>query len=140
MSVIHYEDEKFKRLFESLKFKNKEMAYIWNYPEGWNQFQGMNGVVEAFVQDLRLANTITWNRQYPDSIAPLVRVKLGGCLPYANDFELLKSLRGVRYNLVDNAGVESNLRDCNEKLKAVIEHVMSDIIGKIPAYDAAETW
>lgn len=147
MSVILYEDEKFLRIYESLRGKQggKEYAHLWHYPEGWDQPYGMDTHYRAFVQDLRRANIITWNRQYKDDIQAIRILEFKeapflSAMPYNSNIEFLKSLRGVRYNLIDNAGNETDLNDCLKKLEAIIDEVSYAIISRLPEWERADTW
>lgn len=141
MSVILYEEEKFLRIYQSLELMEKDVARAFEFPKGWDQPSGMDEEIRSFIISLRRANIITWNRQYPDDPKPLVVVNLdNGILPYGNDFELLKSLKGLYYNLISNDGQESNLLGCCEKLHNLIYCVMSRIINRLPLYEEADTW
>ena len=140
MSVMIYEDIKFLRIYESLHLKGRNIAPIWHYPKGWDEPNGMDESLKGFVNDLRRANTITWNRQYTDEQYQLSVLDFKTVLPYKNNFELLKSLRGVRYNLISNNGEETNLLDCYKKLDALVEYVALDIIDKMPEWERADTW
>lgn len=140
MSVILYEDEKFQQIYETLKCKDREYACIFNYPEGWDKYGGMDATYRAFVDDLRRANIMTWNRQYEDDQQPLGVVDYGGALPYRSDIEFLKSLRGLRYNLIDNAGGETDFNGCMEKLNNIIDQLQYEIISRMPEWDKADTW
>ena len=139
MSVILYNNEKFVRIYGSLKPKGRELAHIWSYPDGWDT-GGMDRILRGFCDDLRRANIITWNQQYPKEAVPLEVVEFQAMLPYRNPCELLKSLRGVSYNLVTNNGSTRNLLGCADKLRQVIEYVTIKIIDKIPEYEKALTW
>jgi hypothetical protein len=140
--VILYEDEKFLRIYETLRGRRggQEYAHLWRYPEGWNLLGGMDGHYRAFADDLRRANIITWNRQYEDDQQPLRTLDPHPALPYETDIRFLKSLRGLRYNLIDNAGNETDLCDCLKKLDALIDEVAMDIIRRLPEWERANTW
>jgi len=140
MSVILYDDEKFLRIYATLRLDAKDYAHIFDYPEGWNKPGGMDTYLRAFIDDLRRANIITWNRQYPDDQQPLRTLQFKPVLPYATDFELLKSLQGLRYNLISNDGTKTDISGCFEKLTNLIYCLMSRIIDRLPEYQRAETW
>ena len=140
MSVILYEDERFLKIYESLHLKGRDLACFWDYPEGWDKPNGMNEVLWNFVNDLRRANTITWNRQYQDEQYPLDILELKTVTPYKNDFQLLKSLRGVRYNLISNDGQETDLLGCMQKLDKLILHIAFEIVDRLPEWEMADTW
>ena len=141
MSVILYEEEKFLRIYQNLKLMGKDVAHVFGYPKGWGQPGGMDEEIRSFITDLRRANITTWNRQYPDDPRSLAIPDFEkGILPYGSDFELLKSLKGLRYNLISNDGQESNLLGCCEKLHNLIYYIMSEIINCLPLYQNANTW
>lgn len=141
MSVVLYAEEKFLRIYQSLKLMENDVACVFGYPKGWDQPGGMDEVIRSFITDLRRANIITWNRQYPRDPRPLTVLDLaGGMLPYGSDFELLKSLKGLHYNLISNDGKESNLLGCCEKLYDLIFCIMSRIIERLPVYQNVDTW
>lgn len=155
MSVILYEDEKFLRIYQTMRIKRggQEYAHLFHYPEGWQDSKVMDQHYRSFAEDLRRANTITWNRQYPDDVQPLSAldfdscgVNLGGVLaqstiePYHNDIEFLKSLRGLRYNLIDNEGQETDLLGCMKILNHLIDEVGYAIISRLPEWSKADTW
>lgn len=140
MSVMQFDDEKFQRIDKTLKARyERDLGYLFGYPPGWDKSNGLSTHITAFLQDCQRANTGTWNRQYRDTTAlavfspKLVQI-------YRNDFELLKSLKGLRYNLIDNAGRESSLNDCWSKLDQLIDFVSDKIISSYPEWDAAQTW
>lgn len=140
MSVMHFGDEKFQRIDKTLKLiYGRDIGHVFSYPEGWDKRDGLHGHITAFLQDCQRANTGTWNRQYKDdSVLTVFAVK---CVkPYRNDFELLKSLKGLRYNLVDNDGGESSLNGCWGKLDRLIDFVEDKIISAMPEWNAAQTW
>ena len=140
MSVILYQDEKFLRIYQSLHLRGSRIAHIWHYPKGWDKPDGMDETLKNFVNDLRRANTITWNRQYEDDQYPLDILPSRRATSYSDNFELLKSLRGLRYNLIANDGSETNLLGCMEKLDRLIEFVAFEIIDKLPEWERANTW
>lgn len=141
MSVILYEEEKFLRACQSLKLMGRDIAHVFGYPKGWNEPEKMDEVIRSFVADLRRANITTWNRQYPNASRSLAIPDFDkGILPYGNDFELLKSLKGLHYNLISNDGKETNLLGCYEKLHNLIYYIMSTIIDRLPVYQEVNTW
>jgi len=141
VSVILYEEEKFLRTYQSLKLMGRDIAHVFRYPKGWNEPDKMDEVIKSFVADLKRANISTWNRQYPDDPKSLAIPDFDqGILPYGNDLELLKSLKGLHYNLISNDGQETNLLGCYEKLRSLIYYIMSTIINRLPLYQKARTW
>lgn len=141
MSVILYEEEKFLRTYQSLKLMGRDIAHVFGYPKGWNEPGGMDEVIKSFVADLRRANITTWNRQYPDDPRSLAIPDFDkGILPYGNDLELLKSLKGLHYNLISNDEKETNLLGCCERLHNLIYCIMSRIIERLPLYQKVNTW
>ena len=141
MSVTLYEEEKFLRIYQSLHLAGQDLARLWSYPPGWQEPGGMDAHFRSFITDLRRANTATWNRQYSDDPQPFTIPDFDkGVLPYVNDFQLLKSLQGLRYNLISNDGKETNFLQCYDRLHYIIDHLMSSIINELPQYAAAKTW
>jgi|GEM_PF-6892378 len=155
MSVILYEDEKFLKVYESLRLYRplsvqcdlggRYFASLFEYPEGWDKPEGMDAHLRAFAQDLRRANIACWNNQYQDDAQPISilvfpKLPVVATMPYANNFELLKSLRGLRYNCIDNGGREYSLNSSFEKLVCIIEAIAMDIIDSLPQMQKAETW
>lgn len=141
MSVILYEDQKFLRIYTTLASKEREYACLFSYPEGWQHPGGMDSTYRAFVDDLRRANILTWNRQYEDDQHPLWTLDFDTkTLPYATDIEFLKSLRGLRYNLIDNGGGRTDFLGCTKRLDNIIDSVMYEIISRMPEWETADTW
>jgi len=140
MSVILYDDKKFLKIYATLRLNAKDYAHIFGYPEGWDKPGGMDTHLRAFIDDLRRANVITWNRQYPDDPQPLTALEFKPVMPYSSDIQLLKSLQGLRYNLISNDGRITNLSSCFEKLTNLIYYLMSRIIDRLPEYQKAKTW
>ena len=141
MSVIFYNDQKFHRIYQSLSSMGQDLAWLFHYPDGWNELDGMDEHFKNFVNDLRRANIQTWNRQYPDDPQPLNIIDFSThTRPYKNRCEFYKSLRGLRYNLYDNDGQKSDICDCFRKLDRLIDHVASEIIDKLPEFQEAATW
>ena len=141
MSVILYDGEKFQRIYQSLHLKGQELGYLFGYPEGWDKYGGLDEHIRPLIQDWQRGNIMTWNRQYPDDVEPLELADLDyGVMPYLNDFELLKSLQGLRYNLISNDGEETDFKGSMGKLNRLIEHVMNKIIRRLPEYERADTW
>ncbi len=140
MSVMHFSDEKFQRIDKTLKMNyGRDLGHVFGYPQGWDKHAGLESHITAFLQDCQRANAGTWNRQYKDD-AVLVTFRPKLVRTYSNDFELLKSLKGLRYNLIDNDGVESSLNDCYSKLDKLIDFVTDKIISAMPEWNAAQTW
>jgi len=134
-----YGDEKFARIFASLQHDGRNIAWLFGYPKGWDEPGGLLPSIRAFVQDLQRANAITWNRQYENEKVPLSLGKLTGLPPYT-EIEFYKSLRGLKYNLMDNEGAETNLAKSLERLDILIDTVGASIISKLPEWEAAKTW
>ncbi len=140
MSVILYEDEKFLKIYQNLTIRGSELAHLWKYPKDWNKFNGMDYHFKTFLSELRRANTATWNRQYPDALVPLTTLDFHCVLPYPSTIQLVKSLQGLSYNLIDNDGNESNLCNCAKRLHELIYDLMSQIISNLPAYHSCDVW
>lgn len=139
MSTILYEDEKFLKIYETIRIKRggQEYAHLFSYPEGWNQAGGMDEHYRDLVDDLRVANINAYNERYDDGDE--LEISLldfsHTVMPYGSDIQLLKSLRGLRYNLDD-----ADRNGCAKKLNQLIDEVSSDIISRIPEWETADTW
>lgn len=139
MSTILYEDEKFLKIYETIKIKRggQEYAHLFSYPEGWNLLGGMDKHYQNFVDALRVANIRAYNERYDD--ADELDISLldfsHTVMPYGSDIQFLKSLRGLRYNLDD-----ANVNGCAKILDMLIDEVSYDIISRMPGWDEADTW
>jgi len=148
MSVILYEDERFYRVYETLKLNYfQEIAHIWHYPDNW-QTDGMFPYLQKFVQNLRSANREAYINRYshnPEALQELEPVSqelkfmdgpyLNG-RPYNSTCELTKSLKGISYNMAES----ENFEETKQTLFNVIYFFMSRIIERLPEYEKAETW
>ena len=139
MSVIGYGDKKFQDIHKSLQWKGNNLAWCFEYPEGWNNFDGLKSHITRLVQDLQRGNAATYNRQYRENCTIDLADLTKGAM-YKNDIELLKSLKGLRYNLIDNAGNETNLLGSYKTLDKIIDGLSSEIISSLPQWEAAQTW
>ena len=137
MSTILYEDEKFLKIYETMRIKRggQEYAHLFSYPEGWQN--SMDTYYQAFVDALRVANIRAYNERYDD--ADELGISLldfsHTVMPYGSDIQFLKSLRGLRYNLD-----EANVNGCAKILDHLIDEVSYDIISRIPEWETADTW
>jgi len=137
MSTILYEDEKFLKIYETMRIKRggQEYAHLFSYPEGWQN--SMDTYYQAFVDALRVANIRAYNERYDD--ADELDISLldfsHTVMPYGSDIQFLKSLRGLRYNLD-----EANVNGCAKILDHIIDEVSYDIISRIPEWETADTW
>ena len=135
MSVMLYEDEKFYRIASSLKLSGQDLAHLWRYPENW-QNGGMDKEIEEFVQSLRNANIQALNERYEDQDVSFKDLDFKRRGSWYSDCELIKSLKGVSYNIVESVDFD----DTKQRLFNVIYFFMSRIVDKIPEYDRAQTW
>ena len=141
MSVVLYSQKKFLKIYKTLEPEGRSLAWLFGYPDGWDGASGIDYYLKSFINDLYRANTITWNRQYPDDIREIKTLNFSQTvLPYRNLCQIYKSLLGVRYNLCDNEGKESDLNNCLDRLNRLIDHIALKIIQEIPAYQDANTW
>jgi len=140
MSVILYDDEKFLKIYQSLSLQASDLAHLWKYPEGWDKPNGMDEHFKIFVSDLRRANTMAHNRQYPDDARPISIPDFHCVFPYGSSIHFVKSLQGLSYNLICNDGKEMNLSNCAKRLHELIFHLMSKIVSDLPEYERCPTW
>ena len=141
MSVVLYSEKKFLEIYETLKPMARDLAWLFDYPEGWDKPGGMDYHLKNFLNDLYRANVMTWNRQYPNDTQKMDVLDFLKELPiYKNLCGLYKSLQGLRYNLCDNDGEESDICNCLDKLNRLIDHIALKIIQEIPDYQNADTW
>ncbi len=141
MSVVLYSQKKFLKIYKTLEPEGRSLAWLFAYPDGWDGASGIDNYLKSFINDLCRANTITWNRQYPDEVQEIETLNFSETiLPYGNLCQLYKSLLGVRYNLCDNEGKESDLNNCLDRLNRLIDHIALKIIQEMPAYQDANTW
>ena len=135
MSVILYEDEKFLRVAKSLKFRSRDIAHLWLYPENWDKQDGMDETIEKFAQDLRNANIDAYDVRYTED-EETRELDFEKWTETLTIYELIKSLKGIVYNCV-----ESNLyNETKDQLEKVIYFLMGILVDMIPEYKAAETW
>lgn len=137
MSTILYEDEKFLKIYQTMRIKRggQEYAHLFSYPEGWQN--SMDTHYQEFIDALRVANIKAYNERYDD--AEELDISLldfsRAVMPYGSDIQFLKSLRGLHYNL-DEADVDG----CAKILDHLIDEVSYNIISQIPEWDKADTW
>ena len=147
MSVNLYGDDKFTEIFWTLRFfheGNDKLGWLFGYPGGWKEPNGVDHDLKAWLDDLKRSNALTWNRQYVNSKQPLSAVNY---LVHPRKrtlslIELYASLRGLRYNLVDNGGQETDLNKAQAKLDLLLDHVGYQIISTLSGFDKAvgEFW
>lgn len=139
MSTILYEDEKFLKIYETLRIKRggQEYAHLFKYPEGWQQQGVMDKHYQDFVDDLRVCNIKASNERYEDEDELEISLLdfTHTIMPYGSDIQFLKSLRGLRYNLDD-----ADVNGCGKILNHLIDEVSYDIISRIPEWETANTW
>jgi hypothetical protein len=134
MSVIAFEPEKFSQVAATLKLNARSHAWAFKYPAGWDARGRMEQIIDAWAFDLLRANHFTHERQYGEK--PGGEQRLPAAMPIGQ-VALYKSLKSIRYNLVDNAGGETNFNHCGDILERVISAVANDIIRQLPEYDKA---
>lgn len=155
MSVTLYDESKFYRIIASLLDWNNyglhlsggyegsgQLAHVFGYPAGWKNWQGLDRHIFNFVNDLYRANQATWNRQYPKDTVGIASLK-ANMVPdkgYDNVFDLYKSLRGLHYNILDNAGRRSNVNKSNDILEAIIDDLGYAIINSMPEFQQSREW
>lgn len=135
MSVILYEDEKFLKVANTLKLQGQDIAYLWSYPKGWDQWGGMDRTIEKFVNSLRNANIDASNERYGEKEAFRVVDYSKTTLPL-NQYQLIKSLQGISYNCVES----EKFSRTKDKLFKMIYFFMSQVLNSIPEYEKALTW
>ena len=136
MSVMLYDDEKFYRIASTLKqWHGQDLAHLWGYPHHW-QNGGMDKYFDEFVQELRNANIQAGNERYNDLDNPFEELDLTTHGKWYSIYELVKSLQGVSYNIVESVDFE----ETKKRLFNVIYHFMSGIVDKLPEYERAQTW
>ena len=136
MSVILYEDDKFLRIYETLKLQRKDLAHLWLYPKGWDG-NGMDKKLQKFVNCLRNANIDATNERY-DEKHPFVVLDFThrSVLSWLSQFELIKSLHSISYNSVES----EKFNRTKDKLRDVIYFLMDSVISNMPEYEQAQTW
>lgn len=135
MSVILYEDEKFLKIATSLKLQSQDIAHLWLYPKGWDQWNGMDKKIEKFANALRNANIDAYNERYSEK-EPYQTVDYSRVKFPLTQFELIKSLRGISYNSVES----EKFNRTKDKLFKVIYFLMSQVMNSLPEYERAKTW
>jgi hypothetical protein len=158
MSVMLYDAEKFYRIAVSLirwhnygldlpRFRegNAHLGWLFGYPKGWKDWGVIDGYIMNLVNDLYRANQITYNRQYPggkQSVASIDWQLVGqdNYESYPHPVALYKSLRGLHYNLIDNAGRSTEFNKSLELLNSLIDALGYEIISHSPAWDKYDTW
>ena len=136
MSVIIYEDDKFYRIASTLKsLHSQDIAHLWRYPDNW-QNGGMDKYIDDFVQELRNANIQAGTERYTDQNEPFEELNFKTRGSWYTVYELVKSLQGVSYNIVESVDFE----DTKKRLFNVIYYFMSGIVNKLPEYNKAQTW
>lgn len=135
MSVILYEDEKFLKVASSLKLQGQDIAHLWLYPKGWDQWGGMDKTIDKFVNGLRNANIDASNERYKEKEPFRVLDYSNGTMPLTQ-MELIKSLQGISYNSVES----EKFNRTKDRLFKVIYFLMSQVINSLPEYEKAKTW
>jgi hypothetical protein len=134
MSVIAFDPKKFGIVAATLKLKARDYAWAFKYPDGWDERGGMERIIDAWAFDLMRANHNTSERQYGEKSGFIQRLpQVAPC----GLVELYKHLQSIAYNLVDNAGGETNFNGCAALLERVEKHVANEIIRALPEYEKA---
>ena len=132
MSVILFEETKFLRICETLKYS----ARAWDISTYWVFKYKVNTdrQIEKFCQKLANLNVLAFNNRYDDGAEKQYKLDfINNVEPYNNIYELLKSLRSVRYNTIE----------AEKKYSAfdrMLEAVTTAIIDKLPEYEKAKSW
>lgn len=135
MSTILYEDEKFLKIRETLKLRAKDFAYLWEYPERWNNYGVMEGYINKFLQDLCIANVRAFNECYGDANEPERILPSKTVLPYPTTTHLVKALSSIQYNID-----EVSVNGCAKRLTDIIQQLLYEIVSKTPQWEAANVW
>jgi len=138
MSTILYEDEKFLRIYETMKCARdgRDFACVFGYPDGWGKPGGMDTTLHEFVDKLRQANIQAYNERYEEGEPPISLLDFtNAVMPYGSTIQLLKSLHGLRYN-IDSQDVG----ECAKQLDKVIDQLQYEIISRLPEWEKASTW
>ena len=134
MSTILYETEKFLKIRESLKLHSRDLAYLWEYPEGW-QDKAIDENIDKLAQDLRNANIRAVNDRYEDDNNPDEILPAHNVLPYGSTIHLVQALNSVEYNIDD-----ISINGCAEKLHNIIHHFLNRIVSELPDYRSVNVW
>ncbi len=158
MSVTLYDESKFYQIVATLMDWDNyglnlprsptggpgHLAHVFGYPAGWKNYGGLARHIFNMVNDIYRANQITYNRQYPKhevTIASLYFQELANMgHPYGHPVDLYKSLTGLRYNLMDNAGRTSDINKSMEKLDQIIDNLAFAIISSMPEFEESKEW
>ena len=138
MSTILYENQKFLRIYETMKGRKdgRYFACIFGYPAGWDLAGGMDDTLKEFVDKLRQANIQAWNERYEEDEPPVSLLDFtGAVMPYGSTVQMLQSLHGLRYNM-DGQDVD----ECAKQLNKVIDQLQYEIISRLPEWEKASTW
>ncbi|OPY71430.1 MAG: hypothetical protein A4E63_01551 [Syntrophorhabdus sp. PtaU1.Bin050] len=134
MSTMLIEDEKFVRIYNSLRLMDSGgsgLASIWNYPEGWTE--SLYAHFKSFVQDLRTANINAYNERYEENEpARILSFKEG--FSYG-PIDLIKALRSISYNIDDQ-----DVNGCAVLLEKLINYVMWQYISDTLEYQQSMAW
>ena len=137
MSVVLYEDERFIKIYQSIRNKGRDLACVFAYPDGWDKNNGMDKTLQVFVRNLRNANIEAWNNRYEEENEPGVEeLDFTNHHSYMSIYDLIKSLKGVSYNMVESESFEN----VKQTLFKVIYFLMSRVLDEIPAYQNSKAW
>lgn len=139
MSVILYNPERFQRIAATLSFMIKKNADKSIISDSFHTTKESDTQLKArtleFANDLHRSNVSCWNQQYEESREVLEIHESN--TPFEK-IALVKSLRGVSYNLAENSGYQHSFKGCAEILKRLINCLQSDIVSELPKYKKAE--
>jgi len=152
MSVILYELDRFNKIAKTLmtyaesKEGQSDLFYVFNNVENMTSKElqrahkensrTIQNTILQFANDLHRSNVSCWNQQYDekDEISTIT----GKTTPYKSKIDLVKALRGVRYNIIENSGHEHSFKGCGKIIEKLINSLQSQIVEKLPEYEQAE--
>ena len=146
MSVVYFDDEKFYKVNESLKAHWQDMAYLFGYPDGWQNLgpgNNRNPHIEKFTQLLRNANISAWGERYNDH-EPWVNLDFEApsmYRAYPSVFDLIKSLQSINYNMAEaDPDHPMGFDGAADLLFKIIYHLMDGVIRTMKQYELSTAW
>lgn len=137
MSTILYENDKFLKIYQTMKCKGRDYACLFRYPDGWDKPGGMDESIQNFIDSIRQANIQAYNERYADAdeLAVSLLDFSHVVMPYGSNVQLYQALLSIRYNID-----QEDVNDCAKVLNHVIDHVSYEIISNMEAYKTANVW
>lgn len=147
MSVIFKSEKEYSEILGALRSRasyngdfrsilrnlfHNEIETLKEYHNGLNEEELIETVLYWFVADLYRANDISYTARYnePTKLLPLQVVKV---TPIYNQFEIIKALQSVRYQ------IEVPHKYSNQ-LDKIICHLALSVVQDNPLYEKAKTW